>query len=82
MRVQLRALFRTLSTDDTPMVRRAAASSLGKFGAAVEPDNLAKDLLPQFQALSMDGAPLSCAPQLRVLRQQSCPLLCPDVELP
>lgn len=55
MRVQLRSLFRTLSTDDTPMVRRAAASNLGKFGATVEPDNLAKDLLPQFQALSMDG---------------------------
>ena len=57
MRAQLRALFRTLSSDDTPMVRRAAASSLGKFAATVEPDSIAKDLLPQFQALSMDGAP-------------------------
>ena len=37
-------------------LRRAAASNLGKFGLAVEPDHLAKDLLPQFQALSMDGA--------------------------
>ena len=56
MRGQLRTMFRALSSDDTPMVRRAAASNLGKFGAVVEPDFLAKDLLPQFQALSNDGA--------------------------
>ena len=46
--------FRTLGSDDTPMVRRAVASKLGELAQVIEPDYLKSDLLPLFNALASD----------------------------
>ena len=49
---ELRALFRNLCQDDTPMVRRAASSKLGEFAKVVEVENLKNDLVPLFVTLA------------------------------
>ena len=54
----LRQMFRSLCSDDTPMVRRAAAQHLGRFAETMEPDFIAQELVPTFQSLSMDGEPV------------------------
>lgn len=54
-RADLRAMYRELCSDDTPMVRRSAASNLGKFAEVVEPEMISKELIPQFQNLTVDG---------------------------
>lgn len=46
--------FRQLCSDDTPMVRRAAASKLGEFAKVLEKDNLKSELIPVFTALASD----------------------------
>mmetsp|Transcript_45033 Transcript_45033/g.133086 ORF Transcript_45033/g.133086 Transcript_45033/m.133086 type:complete len:586 (-) Transcript_45033:284-2041(-) len=55
---EMRASFGQLCRDDTPMVRRAAASHLGKLAAAMyecdEADHFKADLLPLFASLSAD----------------------------
>jgi serine/threonine-protein phosphatase 2A regulatory subunit A len=51
----LRSLFRVLSQDDTPMVRRAAAQSLGGIAEVVEPHALSQDICPIFLKLTQDG---------------------------
>ena len=51
---ELRSHFRSLCQDDTPMVRRAAASKLGEFAKVVELDYLKSDLIPMFTALAQD----------------------------
>ena len=51
-------MFRSLCSDDTPMVRRAAAQHLGRFAETMEPDFIAQELVPTFQSLSMDGEPV------------------------
>lgn len=53
-RKELRDSFQLLSNDDTPMVRRAAASNIGKFAATVEKDQLGSLILPLFKALTAD----------------------------
>lgn len=53
-REELRRLFAQLCTDDTPMVRRAAAKELGAFSKTLDHDNLINDLLPAFKKLSQD----------------------------
>ncbi|TMW63863.1 hypothetical protein Poli38472_002804 [Pythium oligandrum] len=53
-RKELRDLFQVMSNDDTPMVRRAAASNIGKFAAAVEKEHLTGLVLPLFKALTSD----------------------------
>lgn len=53
-RAQLREMFQTLCGDDTPMVRRAAASNLGKFAANIEKDFVMSVILPLFKTLGMD----------------------------
>ncbi|KAF7255632.1 hypothetical protein EG68_06745 [Paragonimus skrjabini miyazakii] len=52
VRADLRQTFRQLCTDDTPMVRRAAASRLGEFARCLEPDALRSDLLPLLPQLA------------------------------
>ena len=47
-------VFRSLCGDDTPMVRRAAASKLGEFAKVIELDYLKSDLIPLFTALAAD----------------------------
>lgn len=48
------SLFRTLCRDDTPMVRRAAASKLGEFAKVFEADFLRDELLQMFMDLASD----------------------------
>jgi serine/threonine-protein phosphatase 2A regulatory subunit A len=43
-----------LCQDDTPMVRRAAASKLGEFARVVEVEWLKADLIPMFVLLAQD----------------------------
>ncbi|CAF0900018.1 unnamed protein product [Adineta steineri] len=51
---ELRQLFKSLCQDDTPMVRRAAASKLGEFAKVVEADYLRQELVPLFNNLAND----------------------------
>ena len=50
----MRAQFRNLCQDDTPMVRRAASGKLGEFAKAVEVEYLKSDLIPMFVNLAQD----------------------------
>ena len=50
----LRRHFRTLCSDDTPMVRRAAASKLGEFAKVLELDYVKSDIISLFTALASD----------------------------
>lgn len=47
-------MFKSLCQDDTPMVRRAAASKLGEFAKVIEPDYLRQELVPLFTNLAND----------------------------
>uniref|UniRef100_A0A7E4VWT4 Protein phosphatase PP2A regulatory subunit A n=1 Tax=Panagrellus redivivus TaxID=6233 RepID=A0A7E4VWT4_PANRE len=53
-KTELRNAFRTLCRDDTPMVRRAAASKLGEFSKVIEKDYLKSELLQMYEDLSRD----------------------------
>lgn len=46
--------FRTLCSDDTPMVRRAAASKLGEFAKVLELEYVKSDIISLFTALASD----------------------------
>lgn len=46
--------FRNLCSDDTPMVRRAAASKLGEFAKVLELDYVKSDIISLFTALASD----------------------------
>lgn len=46
--------FRNLCSDDTPMVRRAAASKLGEFAKVLELDNVKSEIIPMFSNLASD----------------------------
>jgi serine/threonine-protein phosphatase 2A regulatory subunit A len=54
LKAELRKLFCVLCTDDTPMVRRAAAAKLGEFAKVIEQEFLKSDLIPQFFTLAQD----------------------------
>lgn len=51
---EMRRMFSALCTDDTPMVRRAAAKELGPFSKKLAHDVLLSDLVPSFKKLAMD----------------------------
>ena len=51
---ELRTHFRNLCTDDTPMVRRAAASKLGEFAKVLEPEFLKSDVIQLWSQLAAD----------------------------
>eukprot|EP01052_Picozoa_sp_SAG31_P041839 SAG31_NODE_6457_length_2002_cov_0.821130_4_plen_259_part_00 len=70
VRAQLRASFKQLCEDDTPMVRRAAAASLGKFAAEVESDLLVSDIVPMCSHLAVDDQD-----SVRILVVQNCAAL-------
>lgn len=55
VRAELRSVYNQLCHDDTPMVRRAAASNLGKFAGTVEPAHLKTDVITFFRDLTLDG---------------------------
>ena len=44
--VELRNQFRQLCNDDTPMVRRSAAISLGEMASCLDVDTLRSEFLP------------------------------------
>lgn len=46
VRVELCQAFKLLCSDDTPMVRRAAASRIGEFASCLESEILFSDFLP------------------------------------
>lgn len=54
VKAELRANFRKLCQDETPMVRRAAANKLGEFAKVVETEYLKSDLIPNFVQLAQD----------------------------
>ena len=59
IRGDLRSHFRSLCQDDTPMVRRAAASKLGELAKVVEPEYLKSDIIPMFVNLAQDEQVMS-----------------------
>ena len=56
VRAELRTLYSSLVRDDTPMTRRAAAQTLGKVAAVIEPEYIKGDIMPLFTELTQDGA--------------------------
>lgn len=46
--------FRNLCSDDTPMVRRAAASKLGEFAKVLELEHVKSEIIPMFSNLASD----------------------------
>lgn len=53
-KMELRSLFRTLCTDDTPMVRRAAAAKFGECVKAMEIEHVKSELITLFNNLASD----------------------------
>lgn len=77
VKAELRNNFRQLCQDDTPMVRRAAASKLGEFAEVVEVEFLKSDLIPLFVQLAQDDqdsvrllAVEACVSIAQLLRQE------------
>jgi len=57
MQEELRSIFRTLTNDDTPMVRKAAYKNLGRFSSAVVRPSQARfktDVFPILEKISED----------------------------
>lgn len=55
VKAELRTIYSQLCQDDMPMVRRSAASNLGKFAATVEATYLKTDIMSMFEDLTHDG---------------------------
>ena len=55
LKTELRTIYGQLCQDDMPMVRRAAASNLGKFAATVEQNHLKTEIMSIFDDLTQDG---------------------------
>ncbi|XP_013394072.1 serine/threonine-protein phosphatase 2A 65 kDa regulatory subunit A alpha isoform-like isoform X3 [Lingula anatina] len=70
VKAELRQHFRNLCSDDTPMVRRAAASKLGEFAKVVEIEYLKSDLIPLFTALAQDEQVFNDS--VRLLAVEAC----------
>ncbi|KAA3459764.1 Armadillo-like helical [Gossypium australe] len=54
LKTELRTLYGQLCQDDMPMVRRSAATNLGKFAATVEAPHLKVDIMSMFDDLTQD----------------------------
>jgi serine/threonine-protein phosphatase 2A regulatory subunit A len=55
LKAELRTIYGQLCQDDMPMVRRAAASNLGKFAATIEQSHLKTEIMSIFDDLTQDG---------------------------
>lgn len=55
LKTELRSIYTQLCQDDMPMVRRSAATNLGKFAATVEPAHLKTEIMSIFEDLTQDG---------------------------
>lgn len=67
IKAELRNNFRQLCQDETPMVRRAAASKLGEFAKVVELEYLKSDLIQMFVQLAQDDQD-----SVRLLAVEAC----------
>ncbi|OVA03963.1 HEAT [Macleaya cordata] len=79
LKTELRSIYSQLCQDDMPMVRRSAASNLGKFAATVEPAHLKTDVMSIFEDLTQDDqdsvrllAVEGCAALGKLLEPQDC----------
>ncbi|RVW49550.1 Serine/threonine-protein phosphatase 2A 65 kDa regulatory subunit A beta isoform, partial [Vitis vinifera] len=79
LKTELRAIYSQLCQDDMPMVRRSAASNLGKFAATVEAAHLKADIMSIFEDLTQDDqdsvrllAVEGCAALGKLLEPQDC----------
>ncbi|KAK6127711.1 hypothetical protein DH2020_038551 [Rehmannia glutinosa] len=79
LRNELRTIYSQLCQDDMPMVRRAAATNLGKFAATVEPSHLKTEIMSMFEDLTHDDqdsvrllAVEGCASLGKLLEPQDC----------
>jgi len=54
VKAELRELFAKLTEDETPMVRRAAASATKSFVPVISKDHVKKEIVPIFQKLAKD----------------------------
>ncbi|KAJ8500730.1 hypothetical protein OPV22_011282 [Ensete ventricosum] len=79
LKAELRSMYGQLCQDDMPMVRRSAASNLGKFAATVEANNLKTDIMSIFEDLTQDDqdsvrllAVEGCAALGKLLEPQDC----------
>ncbi|KRY51863.1 Serine/threonine-protein phosphatase 2A 65 kDa regulatory subunit A alpha isoform [Trichinella britovi] len=86
VKTELRMLFRNLCKDDTPMVRRAAASKFGEFAKVVELDNFKQDLMTAFVELASDDHDSvrlllveGCVTVAELLRPENCDPLRPVI---
>ncbi|CAH2045474.1 unnamed protein product [Thlaspi arvense] len=79
LKAELRSLYSQLCQDDMPMVRRAAATNLGKFAATIESAHLKTDIMSMFEDLTQDDqdsvrllAVEGCAALGKLLEPQDC----------
>ncbi|KAL2559038.1 Serine/threonine-protein phosphatase 2A 65 kDa regulatory subunit A beta isoform [Forsythia ovata] len=79
LKTELRSIYSQLCQDDMPMVRRAAATNLGKFAATVEASHLKNDIMSMFEDLTQDDqdsvrllAVEGCAALGKLLEPQDC----------
>ncbi|ONK68621.1 uncharacterized protein A4U43_C05F14050, partial [Asparagus officinalis] len=54
LKAELRSIYGQLCQDDMPMVRRSAATNLGKFAAKIEQSYLKTDIMSLFEDLTRD----------------------------
>jgi serine/threonine-protein phosphatase 2A regulatory subunit A len=67
VKTELRALFAKLTEDETPMVRRSAASAMKNFIPTIAKDHVKKEIVPIFQKLAKDDQD-----SVRLLIIESC----------
>ncbi|CAL9214827.1 unnamed protein product [Arabidopsis halleri] len=79
LKAELRSIYGQLCQDDMPMVRRAAATNLGKFAATIESAHLKTDIMSMFEDLTQDDqdsvrllAVEGCAALGKLLEPQDC----------
>ncbi|KAI7746738.1 hypothetical protein M8C21_011039, partial [Ambrosia artemisiifolia] len=79
IKAELRSVYSQLCQDDMPMVRRSAATNLGKFAATMEPAHLKTDIMQIFEDLTQDDqdsvrllAVEGCAALGKLLEPQDC----------
>ncbi|KAL6220257.1 hypothetical protein ACLB2K_008013 [Fragaria x ananassa] len=79
MKSELRTIYNQLCQDDMPMVRRSAATNMGKFAATVEASHLKTEVMSIFEDLTQDDqdsvrllAVESCGSLGKLLEAQDC----------
>ncbi|OAY84772.1 Serine/threonine-protein phosphatase 2A 65 kDa regulatory subunit A beta isoform [Ananas comosus] len=78
LKAELRSIYGQLCQDDMPMVRRSAASNLGKFAATVEPNHLKTEIMSIFDDLTQDDLLVCLMPDqdsVRLLAVEGCAAL-------